>query len=130
MGVKMKKSVLGCLIAGVLAACANTVNTDPDKIYINELADLGYIKNISVSDAQNTSNSLQRVTVTGETNKDVTLYYSVIWFDDNGMKINTTLSKPVKANVRKSQPFHWTAVAPSEKATSYKVYVASRAIEQ
>ena len=121
----MKKILLFCL----LGACATTYNDNPDKIYVGGMEHPGYIKNISVKESS-TTNSLQRVTVTGETYEDTKLFYSVVWFDANDMKINSTLSKPVMAKVRKNQPFHWSAVAPSAKAVSYKVYVADRAIEQ
>lgn len=122
----MKKILLFCL----LGACAATVNENPDKIYVDGMAHPGYIKNISVKEASSKSSSLQRITVNGETYEDAKLFYSVVWFDADDMKINSSLSKPVMAKVRKNQPFHWSAVAPNAKAVSYKVYVADRAIEQ
>lgn len=124
----MKKLLLfSCFLT---AACSGMVNMNPEKIVIGDLGCQNCLKHISVSDTQSGPDALQRLTVTGETSTDVKLFYSVVWFDDDYMKINTTLSKPVMANIRKNQPFHWSAVAPSTKATSYKVYIANRAIEQ
>ena len=116
------------LISGLigLAACA-TVNTTPNTIYMGNAK---YVKNISATDTGKTSNGLMRVQISGDALLDTELYYSVVWFDESNMRIDTTLSKPIHASVRSGQPFTWNAVAPNKNASSYKVYVSNRMIEQ
>ncbi len=113
-------------LCSVISACA-VDNHNPDIIY---LSDNNSLKEISVKDTMRNSDGFLKVSVVGETYSDTDLYYKVVWFDDEQMKINTLLSKSVKSPVRKNVPFYWTAVAPSKSAVSYKVYVADRFIEQ
>ncbi len=116
------------VISGLIGLCAcATVNTTPNTVY---LGNARYVKNISATDNGRDKNGLMRVQITGDALMDTELYYSVVWFDDDNMKINTILSNPVHASVRSGQPFFWNAVAPNKDATSYKVYVSNRVIEQ
>ena len=123
----MKKTfVLPVLLS--LGACATTMNMDPDKIFLTGQSANGIIQNISVDETRPDKDELKRLTIQGMSYADATVYYSIVWFDRDDMKINTTLSKSTLEHLRKNQPFHWTAVAPNEKAVSYKVYISDRAI--
>lgn len=122
----MTRKILMMLVACSLVACA-TVNKNPDKIILQSGVPLS---TISVSEDNSGPRDFMRLTVAGETTSDTTLYYSVIWFDDAGMRINTTLSKPTRADLTQDMPFYWTAVAPNANAHTYKILVADRPIEQ
>ena len=122
----MKKLLIIPIIA-LLAACA-PMNATPDKVHVQNGT---YVSGISATDARRESDNFMIVTVTGETYEDTTLYWRVVWFDANGIEINSgALATPKWASVRRGQPFHWTAIAPNPRATSYKVYVSDRPINQ
>lgn len=109
-----------------LGACV-AQNMTPQNIHVQNG---NYIKTIAAHDTVRESDGTMLVNITGETYEDTELFYRVVWFDKDGMKINSLLSKSVQARVRRDQPFHWSAVAPNKKATSYQVYVSDRVIEQ
>ena len=124
----MKKTFVVLPVIAALCGCAGTENMNPDKIFLTGQSGMGYLQNISVDETSPCSDELKKLTIQGTSYVDGTLHYSVVWFDKDNMKINSTLSKSKMEHLRKNQPFHWTAVAPSQKAESYKVYVSDRAI--
>ena len=122
----MKKSIMILPILATLTGCAGTENMNPDKIFLTGESDSGYIQYISVDET--TNQELKKLTIHGMSYIDAGVYYSVAWFDQDNMKINSTLSKSTLEHLRENQPFYWTAVAPSKKAVSYKIYISDRAI--
>ena len=124
----MKKVFVVLPVLASLCGCAGTENMNPDKIVLAGDTEAGFIQNISVSETMPENQELKRLTIKGVSYIDADVYYQVVWFDKNDMKINSTLSKSTQEYLRANQPFHWTAVAPSQKAVSYKVYVSDRAI--
>ena len=124
----MKKIFIVLPVLSVLFGCAGTQNMNPDKIFLTGQSETEYIKNISVDESFSDNQELKKITIHGMSYIDATVYYSVVWFDRDNMKINTTLSKSTLEHLRRNQPFYWTAVAPSQKAVSYKVYISDRAI--
>ena len=125
----MKKNLLIIPALLALCGCAGTVNTNPEKIIFTGNTGAGYVKNISVDETHSSSKELKKITVSGEAYSDATVYYSVVWFDKDNMKINTTMSKSVLEHLRKNQPFYWTSVAPNNKAESYKIFISDYAIQ-
>lgn len=123
----MKKFIVIPVLT-MLCGCAETVNMNPDKIFLSGQSGTGYFKNISAQETFPDNKELKKITVQGESYADATVYYSVAWFDKDNMKINSTLSKSTLEHIRKHQPFYWTAVAPNQKAVSYKIYVSDRAL--
>ena len=124
----MKKIFVVLPVSSLLFGCASTTNMNPDKIFLTGQSETGYFQNIFVDESMPGNEELKRVTIQGMSYADATVYYSVVWFDQDNMKINSTLSKSTLEHLRKNQPFYWTAVAPNKKAVSYKVYVSDRAI--
>lgn len=124
----MKKIAFTLPVLAALCGCAGTENMNPDKIFLTGESASGYIQNISVNETWATGSELKKLTIQGMSYIDAPIYYSVVWFDRDNMKINTTLSKSTLEQLRENQPFYWTAVAPSQKARSYKVYISNRAI--
>jgi len=121
----MKKFVL--VFAGLLGACA-AQNYTPQNIIVENG---NYIKYVSSNSTVRPGDGFMRVNVTGESYEDTELYYRVVWFDDSGMKIDAgVLDRPVQSRVRRNVPFDWTATAPSNAASSYKVYISKRPINQ
>ena len=124
----MKKAFVLFPVLAALCGCVGAVNSNPDKIFLTGASGAGYFKNISVEETTPENDALKKLTISGESYVDGTVYYSIVWFDKDNMKINTTLSKSTLEHLRKNQPFYWTAVAPSKKAVSYKMYISDRAI--
>ena len=124
----MKKIFFVLPVLSALCGCAGTTNKNPDKIILTGQSGIAYFQDISVDETTTENKGLKKLAIKGMPYADATVYYSVVWFDKDDVKINTTLSKSTLEHLRKNQPFYWTAVAPSEKAVSYKVYVSDRAI--
>lgn len=123
----MKKFLIIPVLA-MLCGCAETINMNPDKIFLSGQSGTGFFKNISAEETFPDNQELKKITVHGESYADATVYYSIVWFDKDNMKINSTLSKSTLEHLREHQPFYWTAVAPNQKAVSYKIYVSDRAL--
>jgi uncharacterized protein YcfL len=124
----MKKLLLIISTLGVLSGCARTFNADSDKIFFTGQSGAGYIQSISVDESRPNKDELKKITIHGMAYVDATVYYSVVWFDRDHVKLNTTLSKSTLEHLRKNQPFYWSAVAPNQKAVDYKVYISDRAL--
>lgn len=115
------------VFAGILGACA-AQNLTPENIIVENG---NYIKYVSSNSTTRQSDGFLRVNITGETYEDTQLYYRIVWFDDDGIRIDAgVLDRPVQSRVRRNVPFDWTAVAPSNTASSYKVYISKRPIDQ
>ena len=121
------KKILSLALVGILGACA-AQNYTPENIIVENG---NYIKYVSSTSTRRPSDGFMRVNVTGETYEDTQLYYRLAWFDDNGMKLDVgVLDRPIASRVRRDVPFDWTAIAPSKEASSYKVYISKRPIDQ
>ena len=121
------KKILSLALVGILGACA-AQNYTPENIIVENG---NYIKYVSSTSTRRPSDGFMRVNVTGETYEDTQLYYRLAWFDDNGMKLDAgVLDRPIASRVRRDVPFDWTAIAPSKEASSYKVYISKRPIDQ
>lgn len=119
----MKKTIIAVLGLTLSACAANNLN--PDNIHLQTT---NYLKEIRATDS--VKNGRMTVNITGETYEDTTFYYRVAWFDYDGMKLDTRLSKSTMSKVRRNSPFTWSVIAPNETARSYQVYVSDRVIEQ
>ena len=122
----MRKMLMFALAGIILVGCA-VQNASPDKIFVQ---DASYLKHIAAEDSVRDSDGFNQVTISGETYEDTDLFYRVVWFDADGIKQNSILSNSNQAIVRRNQPFFWTAIAPSARATDYKVFVSDRPIER
>lgn len=121
------KKALSLVFAGILGACA-AQNLTPQNIIVENG---NYLKYVSSNSTIRQSDGFMRVDVNGETYEDTELYYRVVWFDENGIKIDAgVLDRPVQSRVRRNVPFDWTATAPSKHAQTYKVYISKRPINQ
>ena len=121
----MKKAYIFGLCAALMGCAAQ--NYAPDKIHLQTT---NYLKYIDVTDTQKGPNDNLQINISGETYEDTNLYYRVVWFDENNIKIDSLLSKSVNAAVRRDSPFNWSVIAPSADAKSYQVYISDRVIEQ
>ncbi len=54
------------------------------------------------------------------------LEYQVIWFDKEGFKIQSILSKYKTVPAYANQPFQINATSPSTKATTFRLYIKSQ----
>jgi uncharacterized protein YcfL len=121
----MKKFILGLVC--ILGGCA-AQNYSPENIVVENG---NYIKNISSVSSVRPKDGFMKVSVSGETYEDTELYYRVVWFDADGLKIDAgVLDRPVQSRVRRNIPFTWNAIAPNASASSYKVYVSKRPVQQ
>lgn len=122
------KTVLSPLLTACTLLGCTAVNKSPDKIIIQD--NITTLKYVSASDSVRNSDGFITANVSGETRQDDTLFYSFIWFDKNGIKQNSSLSVPIKRNIKSGFPFFWTGVAPSANAVDYKVLISKEPIEQ
>lgn len=118
------KRILFLPLFGIIVACA-PINTTPDNIFLGEGT---YISKISTSLSHRGDKIVANIS--GQTYEDNEVFYNVIWFDCENTKIDTILSKSMQSRVRREQPFHWTAIAPSAEACSYEVHISTRPIQQ
>ena len=114
----MKKIFMFALL--LLCACTTPLQYDRSKFLI--ASDVGFL-------SINTNNTIRErdgqllAQISGISTKDQSIYYKVVWFDVNGMKISTSLTQWKKVNLRENAEFFWTVVAPSKRAMTYKVYI-------
>ena len=116
----MKKSFI-YLIVAILCSCAAPLEYNRDIFSINpsvKLLDINSTATVRERDGQ----SIVQIMGTGDKNQ--TIYYKVEWFDANGMRINSTLSRWKKVNLHKNAEFFWKATSPSRRAVSYRVYLS------
>ena len=122
----MKKFIIALSVVA-MTACAG-MEYDKTKFHIT--SDTYYISEVFANDHIRESDNLKVVNITGAASADTTIYYKIVWFDENGAPVKSTLSKSTEAKLRAEQPFHWTAAAPNTSARQYKVYISGRVIEQ
>lgn len=115
----MKKIFVFCTLL-FLYACATPLEYDHTKFSINHDVKL---LNISTNSSIRERDGQLFVQISGISKNNQAVFYKIEWFDANGMKISTTLSQWKKVNLRENAEFFWNAVAPTKRATSYKVYV-------
>ena len=121
----MKKLIMALSVVA-LAACA----TQYDKSKFHFTSDAYYISEINATDRFRESDGFKIVNITGIASSDTTVWYRVMWFDEDGAPIRATTSASTEARLRAEQPFHWNSAAPNANARTYKVFVSGRPIEQ
>ncbi|MCL2749127.1 MAG: DUF1425 domain-containing protein [Alphaproteobacteria bacterium] len=121
----MKKLIMALSIVA-LTACA----TEYDKTKFHITSDTYYISEVFANDHIRESDNFKVVNITGVASSDTTVYYRVLWYDENGAPIKATTSKSTEARLRAEQPFNWTAIAPNASAKNYRVFISGRPIEQ
>jgi len=121
----MLKNIGYGLAAIGLVACAAT-QYDPEIFHLT--SDVYFINEIKAASFDRNGTTI--VNITGTSSSDTTVFYRVVWLDENGTPIRTTLSNPVEARVRAEVPFNWTAVAPNNDTHKYQVFISGRVINQ
>lgn len=73
------------------------------------------------------SDGFMQAQVSGENNSDsyMLLEYQVVWFDKDGFKIESLLSKWNSVPAYAKQPFQINAISPNTKATTFRLYIKS-----
>lgn len=115
----MKKTLLGISLL-CLAGCASQLEYDRSVFSIKPDVELNYIDAIS---SVREKDGQVFVQVSGQAPSTQTVYYKTEWFDANGMKITSNLSKWKNTKLIENMDFTWKMIAPSKRATSYKVYI-------
>ncbi len=115
----MKKIILFSVFL-FLGACATPLEYDHEKISVDSGVNLSAV-NTQSRIRERDGQILAQISGTAASNQSV--YYKFEWFDSNGMKISTGLSRWKKVNLRKNVEFFWNAAAPSKRAVAYKVYI-------
>ena len=116
----MKKSFV-YLIVLILCSCVTPLEYNREIFSINpsvKLLDINSTSAIRERDGQSIAQ------IMGISKANQTVFYKVDWFDANGMKINSTLSRWKKVNLQKNMEFIWKAVSPSRRAVSYRVHLS------
>ncbi|MDT8339544.1 MAG: YcfL family protein [Sulfurimonas sp.] len=74
------------------------------------------------------SDGFMQAQVIGENRSDSyqLLEYQVIWFDKEGFKIESILSKWNTVPAYANQPFQINAISPNTKATTFRLYIKSQ----
>lgn len=74
------------------------------------------------------SDGFMQAQVIGENRSDSyqLLEYQVIWFDKEGFKIESILSKWQTVPAYANQPFQINATSPNTKATTFRLYIKSQ----
>jgi len=121
----MRKLIMALSVVA-LTACA----TEYDKRKFHITSDTYYISEVFASDRVRESDGFKIVNITGTASSDTTVFYRVLWYDENGAPIRATTSTSTEARLRAEQPFHWTAIAPNANAVDYRVFISGRPIEQ
>ena len=115
----MNKIIAFCAVL-LLFACAAPLEYDRAKFSINpdvKFSAINSNSNIRERDGQVVAQ------VMGISAKNQAVYYKVEWFDANGMNISSSLSAWKKVNLFKNSEFIWKAVAPSKRASAYRIYI-------
>ncbi|MCK9454420.1 YcfL family protein [Sulfurimonas sp.] len=73
------------------------------------------------------SDGFMQAQVSGEnkSNSYMLLEYQVVWFDKDGFKIESLLSKWKTTPAYANQPFQINAISPNTKATTFRLYIKS-----
>ncbi len=103
--------------------CANT----PKPNAIVKIVDSCSNRDIKIEDIKGRvkDNGFMQAQITGEnlTNSYFKIEYRIVWFDENEFKISSILSKYTTLPAYANQPFIIDAIAPSNKARSFRVYL-------
>ena len=112
--------LLVCALLLLQTSCASKLDYDHSKLLIDPDVKL---YSISTNSAWRDRDGQLSVQVSGVSGKNQSVYYKINWFDENGMKISTSLSQWKKVNLRENADFYWKAQAPSKRAVSYRVNI-------
>ncbi len=115
----MKKILLGISLLW-LAGCATPLEYDRSTFSINSDVELAYINAISTVRERDGQVFVQ---VTGMSPSTQMIYYKTEWFDKNGMKISTDLSKWKTVKLIENMEFTWKITSPSKRAVTYKIHI-------
>ena len=103
--------------------CANT----PKPNTIVKIVDRCSNHDIRIDDIKGRvkDNGFMQAQITGEnlTNSYFRIEYRIVWFDENEFKIQSILSKYTELPAYANQPFIIDAIAPNNKARSFRVYL-------
>ena len=113
------KKVLLFFVWLLLSACAS-LKYDNAKFWVDSDVKLS---SISAYDTIRERDGQMLLQISGVSRKNQSVYYKVEWFDGSGVKISTSLSQWKRVNLHENVEFFWNAMAPSRRATNYKVYV-------
>lgn len=116
----MKKLFIYAVVA-ILCSCTTPLEYNRDIFSINPSVKLMNI-NSTATVRERDGQAIAQIMGTSRTNQ--TIFYKIEWFDANGIKINSTLSRWKKVNLHKNAEFFWKATSPSRRAVSYRVYLS------
>lgn len=120
----MKSIGLIALILLALSGCNKS--PEPNGQIVKIVSDCGN-NNISISDikGRKKSDGFMQAQVIGlnSSGSYEKLEYRVVWFDKQGFKIESILSKWKSTPAYAHQPFHINAVSPSTKAKTFRIYI-------
>ena len=112
---KILTAVLFLALAGCMATYDKSLFFIADDVWLNSIVSDSYVRE---------SDGHTLVQVTGTASHTQTVYYKVEWYDANGMKVKSALSKWQQKKLVKGIEFTIEAVSPSPKAVRYKVSMA------
>jgi len=120
----MNSISLIALILLVLTGCNKS--PEPNDQIVKIVSSCGN-HSISISDikGRKKSDGFMQAQVIGLNSSDSyeKLEYRVVWFDKQGFKIESILSKWKSIPAFANQPFHINAVSPSTKAKTFRIYI-------
>ncbi|MBO7243678.1 MAG: DUF1425 domain-containing protein [Alphaproteobacteria bacterium] len=119
----MKKFVL-CFFSMFLVGCVGTqLEYDHEKMFISPDVELANVQAHSYTRERDGQVFVQ---VRGLPTDTQSVYYKVEWFDQNEMKLTSTLSNWKKVNLTKNMEFTWKEMSPSKRAVSYRVHIVDK----
>ena len=124
----MKSVVIAGVCLVFLAGCASKDakpnNSIAKVVETNEECGSKDIKIVDIK-GRVKSDGFMKVQVSGENLSDEyqLLEYRVVWFDEDGFVIDSLLSKWQTAPAYAAAPFHVSAISPSTKAKTFRLYI-------
>ena len=114
---------LALLFSGCTSSSGAKVNNSVASVIQDECGS----NDIKITDikGRTLSNGFMKVQVSGENVSSTyqLLEYKVMWFDEDGFVIESILSKWQDAPAYATQAFHVSAISPSSKAKTFRLYI-------
>ena len=112
-------------IAGLLSAC----NSQPVKPIVHLPAWAAYVQDrhnqldvVNVAESKGPGGEIKLgVTFASISTNPAAGYYSVVWFDESGIPIDTILSRQTPINLSSKEQRSVAAIAPGPRAKSYGI---------
>lgn len=114
----MKKILMAC-VALILCGCA-TLEYNRAVFFIDPDVKLQSIDATSSVRERDGQTLLQ---IVGQSRKNQAVYYKVEWFDETGIRVNSSISAWKKVNLFEDMEFIWRTTSPSRRAVGYRVYI-------